>query len=364
MNTILTKEEKQLIEVNYMPAVSIILPFNPKMSLPSEIQHEFRIILSKIKKQLMSEYPAEKAVIVLDKLNQVVEGLNYNTHKKSIAIFASPLMEKIFYLDLPVTEKIVIGEKFEIRDLIYNQKENIQYLILMLNSKSSRMYLGNCTGLTLIKLNVPENFQANERDLPEMTTHFSDINEEREILLDNFLHHMDEGLSIILKAYPFPVFVMGVERVVGHFKKATRNDKNILRYIHGNFEDGGENRIRSIIKPYLADWEKIKEEIVLQKIEKARNEDKLVSGIKNTWSAATHKNGQLLLVEKDYTYPAYLAGYPDKIQLEDDASARPFYIKDAVDDIIVKVLESGGDVEFVDNNLLISYERIALIKYF
>jgi Bacterial archaeo-eukaryotic release factor family 3 len=364
MNDILTKEVKQLLEINYMPAVSIILPFNPKMSSPSEIQYELRIILGKIKKQLMSEYPSEKAVPVINKLNQLVGGLNYHTHKKSIAIFVSTFMEKVFYLDLPVTEKTVIGEKFEIRDLILSQKENIQYLILMLNSKSSRTYLGNYISFTLIKSNVREYFQTYERDLPEMTAHFSDIHEQREILLENFMHHMDEGLSIILKAYPYPVFVMGVERVLGHFKKVTRNDKNILRYIHGNFEEGGETRIRSVMKPYLTDWENIKEEIILQKIERAKNANKLVSGIKNAWFAAIHKNGQLLIVEKAFTYPAYLAGSPAKIQTVDDTSKRPFYIKDAIDDIIVKVLESGGDVEFVNNDLLISYGRIALIKYY
>ena len=39
----------------------------------------------------------------------------------------------------------------------------------------------------------------------------------------------------------------------------------------------------------------------------------------------------------------------------------PFYIKNAVDEVIDKVLENGGDVEFVDDNLLKNYQHIALI---
>jgi len=41
-----------------------------------------------------------------------------------------------------------------------------------------------------------------------------------------------------------------------------------------------------------------------------------------------------------------------------------FYIKDAVDDIIEKVLENGGDIEFVDQDVLRDYGHIALIRYY
>jgi hypothetical protein len=40
------------------------------------------------------------------------------------------------------------------------------------------------------------------------------------------------------------------------------------------------------------------------------------------------------------------------------------YIKDAVDDVMEKVLETGGDVEFVEEGLLKEYQHIALIQYY
>ena len=40
------------------------------------------------------------------------------------------------------------------------------------------------------------------------------------------------------------------------------------------------------------------------------------------------------------------------------------YIKDAVDDVIEKVLENGGDVEFVDTGLLEDHHHIALLQYY
>jgi hypothetical protein len=37
-------------------------------------------------------------------------------------------------------------------------------------------------------------------------------------------------------------------------------------------------------------------------------------------------------------------------------------VKNPIDEMIEKVLENGGDVEFVDNGLLSDYCQIALIK--
>ena len=182
--------------------------------------------------------------------------------------------------------------------------------------------------------------------------------------MDNFMHHMDEGLSLILKAYPLPVFVMGPERVTGHFKAMTKNHKNIVQYIHGNFAEVNESVFHDMLKPYLADWRKIQERMILREMDRAQDANKLVTGMKEVWSAATHRKGKLLIVEKDYTCSASLAGNPDKIEIENENTKRPFYIKDAVDDIIEKILENGGDVEFVDNDVLIDNGHIALIKFY
>jgi hypothetical protein len=363
MNKILTKEENQLMGANYMPAVSIMLPFDPKMSLKEDIDHRLRIILGKVSKQLMSEYPAEKALPVINKLTHLIHELNFNTHKKSMAIFVSPLMEKVFYLNIPIEEKIIIDESFEIRDLIFSKKQTTQYLILMLSAETCRMFLGYCSSFMLIKANLPD-IHAYERDLPGKTTNFSDMHAQKEILLDSFMHHMDDGLTLVLKEYPLPVFVMGSDRVTGHFKKITKNEKSIVQYIHGNFREADETLLREIMKPYLDDWKKIKEQALLQEMEKAISSNKFVSGIQEVWSAATHKNGKLLIVEKDFNCPAYLAAHLDKIQPEDENERKPFYIKDAVDDVMEKVLESGGDVEFVDNGVLVAHDHIGLIKFF
>jgi len=360
----LSQEEKKLIgAVKYLPAVSIILSFEPVMSSRSELEHKLKLAIQKVESELMKDYTMEKALPVILKLKNLVHNVNFNTHKKSVAIFASPLIEKILYLDLPVEEKLIIDESFEIRDLIYSKKELHKYLLLVLSGKSQKIYLGNTTQFIRIVSSVPDNISAYENDIPEKVSNFSDPSYRKEVMLDKFLHHIDIGLDILLKAYPLPLFVMGTERTIGHFKKISKNKQYVIDFIHGNFEEATEAELKETIQPYINDWKRVKQQGLLQELNAAMGIKKLTVGIKEVWKAAYQKKGRLLVVEKNYMVPAQQGAEPEIIY-QQDFSNNSFYIKDAVDDIIEKVLENGGDVEFVDANLLTDYQHIALILYY
>lgn len=70
------------------------------------------------------------------------------------------------------------------------------------------------------------------------------------------------------------------------------------------------------------------------------------------------------MVEKNFIYPAQHGADANVIYKRDEINNNAFYIKDAVDDVIEKVLSSGGDVEFVDEGVLKDYNKIALIEYY
>jgi hypothetical protein len=359
------KDEQQVIgAVKFMPAISIIQPFEVKTALKSETDHALKLVAAEAEKQLAKTYPEEKFRPVIEKLNQLIRHITYDPRKKGIAIFVSPIMEKVFFLDFPAEARLVIDESFEIRDLVYNKKLNTRFLVLLLSDQSFSILLGGPSSMIRIRTGVPENSNAYKRDLPQRVTHFSDTAAEKEILLDKLLQHADEALSGLLKTYALPVFVTGTPRDIGHFKKMTANAKNITAYIHGNYLDASETDLRKVLAPYLEDWRKAGEQQVLQRLERAAGEGRLVQGIRKVWTAAEQKTGQLLVVETDFIYPARQGADAGTIYKEAPGPENAFYLKDAVDDIIEKVLASGGEVEFVGHDLLKDRGHIALVQYF
>jgi len=324
--------------IQYLPAVSIILPFQPVIIKKRQLEYSLMLILKKIEQELLNNYAAENAVPVILKIKNVIRSLNYSSHKKSIAIFVSPVIEKVYYLDIEVKQKIVIDDSFEMRDIILTKKQTPKYLVMLLNADSSKMYVGNCSGFDLIKSNISNNTGVT-----------------------NFLEEMDHGLSIILKAYPLPIFILSAKNEMELFKKITTNKKDVIQHIELSREITDPAAIRNIILPYELNWKNLKQIYLLNRIKKANEEHKLSVGIDNVWNIATRNNGKLLIIETKYLTPKT----QPKDQLlynKDYLMGKPFYIKDEVDKIIEKVFENGGDVEFIDEDLLNEYGQIVLIE--
>jgi hypothetical protein len=365
MNANIAPEIREVMgALHYRPSVSIILPFEPKMNLKTELMYSLKMAVKKVEDELQAEYPGEMSSLVMAKLNALVKNLNFNTYKKSIALYVSPVFEKVLYLDVPVEEKIIIDESFEIRDLVYSKKQLHKYLVLLLSGKESRMYLGNSGDLVRIISDRPEHIDAYVNEAPERVANFSDVSDRREVMMKKFLYHIDHSLDIVLNAYHLPLFVIGTDRILGHFKQITRHEKAIVQIIHGNYEESSLVQLKEVLQPYIDDWKKVKEKDLLNQMEEAAGKKKLAVGMTAVWRDASYKKGQLLVVEKNYMFPAQHSSTADVIEKLEEPYNRFSYIKDAVDDVIERVLDNGGDVEFVDEGLLAEYEKIVLINYY
>lgn len=364
MQDLLTADEKMLINaVKYLPSISIILPFEPKLHRQTDLEYRLKLAIGKVESELLANYPTDKAMPVLTRLSQLTHKLDFRSTKKSIAIYVSPLMQKLLYLDTALDEKITIDESFEIRDLLYNKKQAEHYLVMLLSAKKMTMYLCNCPELHYIYSFEADNTPLVEKDHAGPVANFSDPGSRKEKLLEKFLHQMDEQLSELLQQHPLPVFVLGTERVLGHFNKISRNQRSLVDHIHGNYDETGEPELRKVLAPHVKKWKKEKEQNILHLLDIAMNANKLSAGMLEVWKAATEKNCRLLVVEKDYVCPARHGAEPGIIYEEAAPYDTPFFIKDAVDDVMELVLSHGGEVEFVGNGMLRQFNSIALVHY-
>ncbi len=360
----LSIELQQVVQPRELPEISIILPFEPKMSAPSELEQKIKWLLSEVNENLKRNYERTKVNEMMNRLQKIVNQLDYHTHKKSLAIFLSPAVEKVYYLNVPVNEAIVIDEPFELRDVIHRKKELQPFLVLVLSGEWSRIYLGNSSKLTRMVANVPGRIDAFKNDIPERVVNFSDPSHRREVMLKKFLRYTDNGLHLLLKAHPLPLFIMGPEKLLGYFGQITKNKRNIVGYVNGNFINVTEANIREAIRPHVKDWKRVREQDLLNQIEDAANAGKLAVGIHEVLKEANRRKGRLLIIENNYSFISNRRKKSQHIFDYDGEKEDQFFISDTIDTAIEKVLESGGDVEFVEEGALKNYDRIALIQYF
>jgi len=366
MNTLTAPKIYEVPEqVYHFPAVTVILPFNPKMDSKRALSNSLSMAVRKVEHDLYENFPDEISALVMQKLESVFSNLDFRTHTISVAIYLSPVFEKVLYLDFPVDETITVNESFEIRDLVYSKKELHEYIVLLLSNKECRMYIGTPGVFKKILSNTPGSAyvrQANVRDKagPEL------LNQE-DIIKDNFLRYNDNVLDIILKAYPLPLFVLGKETITKQFKSLTKHSSAAIKYLEGNYETSNSEQLMEIMYPHIVDWRKVKQKQILNQLEAAACKKQLTTGLNNVWLEAINRKGHLLVVEKNYVYNSYVINAKNKsIDNLIHKAIKPYNnfscVKNQLDEAIEKVLENGGDVEFVDKEVLGCYDHIALIK--
>ncbi len=355
-----TPRLEEITTVKYLPAVSIIMPFTPVITSKKNLEYQLKNIMSKLEAMLAAHYTSEKAIPVILKLKNLFSNLNYNSSKKSVAIFVSPVVEKAFYLEVEMEEKILINPAFRVSDLAYFKKEKRECLLLLLGDTFSKMYLSIDKQLKLIKSNTIGDAQPN--NAVEKIAGSSVDEDQKKFITGNFLYQMDRGLSIILNSYQLPVFVLGHQKLLTHFKSITNNDRNIIQFIHGNYEKATETELCFLMEHIASRWGKLKQQHLLKRVEKAKSNNKLKTGIEEILKAARQNNGGVLVIEKKLLTHSE-ASQPSELFSRIDASGNEvFFIKDDLDDIIKKVLESGGDIELIDEGALKNYGAIALIE--
>ena len=84
-------------DLESLPRISLIIPFDPKMTSHEGLFNLLTAAADKTEKELMISYPKERVALVIKKLRSLIKSMVCGHHEMSIGIFVSPLTEKVFY---------------------------------------------------------------------------------------------------------------------------------------------------------------------------------------------------------------------------------------------------------------------------
>lgn len=174
-----------------------------------------------------------------------------------------------------------------------------------------------------------------------------------------FFRKADRHFAHYFRQDPLRLILIGEKKNQILFKSITGFQEIIIGAIHGAHE-----------KTTLTDlgkmtWSLVKEglaganEMNLSDLQTAQKLHHVVSGIEAVGLLADMGTGATLFVEEDYHVMGQIIRTDHSLGIS-EADVREI-IDDAVDIIIETVLETGGNVIFLDANALVEFRRIALI---
>lgn len=358
-----TLAERSLIGQKEFPAVSIILSTQPQFPKTKLDREYMNSLLAKAEVQLLAQYSKQKTESLMDKLHHAVNTIKLNELSKGLAIYVSFNIEKVIHLPFAVTEKVIVDNSFEIRDLLMAAKLNQNYLVVILSQNMVKTFFGYGSHLMPVKFDgMPDNVGdvSNEHSFPGWDYYDAHAFEEKNI--HNYLRFIDDVIEKETRGSNDPVLIMGDTKLIGYLKHHSRNIKRIIGFVEGNYEHAGYTEIQTRIKPFFNVFENKGQDAAVDLLQEAVGANTFSAGITEVWRSAAEAKGRLLLVEKDYKQSARFGDDSYTILIDEEIENSRSKIADAVDDVIEMVLLNHGDVVFVENDKLIPFNRIALVN--
>jgi hypothetical protein len=353
--------------------VSVIVPTERSEPRHKESAIRLKKAVEKAKVELNRKYPEDIADHLSDMLTDLHEHSDMHDIKDGIGLYVSDKMKLVRRFEFPVKEKLIIGDSFEIRELMEEEQLETPYLVLSITRKISQLFTGRMKKLEELKdEHFPLLFVDDYEYMhPNPASSYSGralekaFEKDKSIVVDlrmeRYVHEVDKFLDPYIKP-DLPLFVLGEKEDLGYFRKVSRHSKNVQGELKGSYSHLEETQLGELSWPLMQEYlNRMEDQAIAEFIElpPSRKEE----GLENSWKAMVEGRGLKLLVEKDFSRPAFLDSYGYILYKDPSPDARKALV-DAVDDLVEKAVEMNTHVIFVENDKLRDHERVCLINRF
>jgi hypothetical protein len=134
-------DQPNLLEINSgIYSLGLVIPFQPSMVDFKNIQKILNYTLEVVQIKLEGSYETEEIKTVIKRLENIFRKLNYNSHRKSVAIIIEGEVEKIIYLNYSGKPVVFLNDPFSLLDLVADSVRIPEFEILVLNKPGAELY--------------------------------------------------------------------------------------------------------------------------------------------------------------------------------------------------------------------------------
>jgi len=346
---------KRLKNIKAEACVTLIL--NTHRTRPDNLKDSLSLknLIKNAESRLLNDYDKKIAQAIIGKLNKLAESIDHQHNLESLILFVNTDIAEYVRLPLEVTERAVIDNTFATRDLVRAMHQEASYYVLVISRQQARLIEAYNDKVVFEDSSIFPIINAlYTTDKKALST-----NKGTDILFEEFFNSVDKSLQNILKENPLPILLATEQRNFEYYKKIADNKQIILGFINRNRDDEKAHHI-------IPDaWEVVKQVTLeknaarLKELDIAISARKFLSDINDIWNAINQGRGQTLFVKKDYFQAGIIKD--DVITLiEQEEVSNKECIDDIVDELIEMNLSYGGDIVFIENNALDTYNNLVL----
>lgn len=350
-----------LQQINGYPALTITLPTH--RTSPDNRQDPIRVknLVTEATERLVQECGRREIEPLLSRLDTLANEIDYRHALDGLVLLASKEQAEKFYLPFTLPERIVVGDTFFTRDLVFALNRTPRYWVLVLSEQPTRLYEGTRDELVEIQgggFPLVHEGPGGAQALPG--GYGINVSAKRDERHRQFFRAVDEALTPFLAADPLPLAVVGVDRYQGFYEEVSTHKDAIAATLNGSHDKTSAPELAKLVWPLMKGALAEKRNEYLGELDRMVGEQRVASTIGEVWRLAHEGRGKLLLVEEDFHFRGKLDETGVHLLPAEDAAPAEA-IEDAVDDVIETVLSKGGRVVFMGDGQLAEHQRIALI---
>ena len=356
-----------LASVQDYPCVSVLLNTRPSSRMTAEDRSRLESLIRQVRARLVME-GVDPSGRIHEQLVWAAAILADSPTDRSVALFASSSMVEYRHLAVSVDERQIIDPTFATRDLVRSLQESPDYMLLVLDSDSARLFRSSSGALRertdglfpVVRESAEETGQRSRPGRRRGAKAGRRDNREREQSLA-FQRQVDRALEKEMSQGPVPVIVMAGDRVLSDFLSVTSSSGRVIGFARNAGGRLDLRRLERTVRPLLSDHLADLEAAARDTMDAGIPGRGVVTGLAACWHAALAERPELLLVEESFAIPARVSR--DGMLVHPLSLAErelPGVIDDIVDDLVESVIARGGQVRFVPDGSLAGSDRVAL----
>ncbi|WP_160710830.1 hypothetical protein [Chitinophaga solisilvae] len=334
------------------PAVTILL--STHRTHPDNRQDSINLkkLATRAEKDLYARYDKRDVWPVLEKIKEAESTVNHDYNLDTLAIFAAKDFLQVSRLPVETTDRVVIGDRFEIRPLLKAQQQSEHYYIITVARQKIRL---------LEAFNDKIVKEVKNDDFPYLNSYFTTdpMKLQQDDIIDNllkeFFNTADKRFKTYYRENPLPVILLGDTRNIAFYQE-NMDISNIVIATHpGSFDDTSDHEIAGVTFPLIRQYIAQQQTTAMNAIDRAQSAQKLLTDLNDIYTAAEAGQADTLYLEQTYFQPGIIKD--GVISVTPDGA-------DVTLSVIDSVLNKNGKVVFLPENTLHTYQGMALVTRF
>jgi hypothetical protein len=353
----LAELRKELEAQHGYPCITLTMPTGRNMPANAEDPVRLKNLVHQAGERLRGELGKREAAAAIANLEQAAEGVDHDDNLDGLAIFANSNLARVLKTRFEMPAQVAIDEQFALRPILRAQRRAEPYSVLVLSKGQAKLYQGVREDLVELR---GHGFPADVHHSPAggHGVNPSQVEDETRRV---FVKHCAEALLAHPDASKM-VVVTGTEDTLADFEASHPHRLAVLGHVSGNMIDENPATLGRKAWEVVRGGRRALSQRILARLDEARSAHRYAAGLTEIGPLALQSRVELMVCGFDYAQPARLDPATGSL-VPIDAPQGPGDLDDAVDWVAQQVLDRGGDVRLVENDLMTETPIAAVLRY-